>query len=224
MAFLPKKLGSAKEQSRAHFPTHHIGPLIDQQRQITIALDPALKGVADDRFRRRPDDQRLLEFRIRVEHQLTALILQAVMRDDRHFLGEALDVLCLLGDEAHGNKQREVAVLVTRILDALIEFGLNPLPNAPAPGLDDHAAANGALLGHVAVANRLLIPFRKILLTSDREGALAHRAPPMSRSARGANNIDAAIDMGRMGGLINENIWHGRSENCLPVGRSVRRH
>ena len=46
--------------------------------------------------------------------QLAAFVLQPVVRDDRHLLGEALDVLGLLGDEAQRDEQREVAVVVAR--------------------------------------------------------------------------------------------------------------
>ena len=67
VAFLPEKLGRAQEQPRAHFPAHDVGPLVDQQRQVAIALDPALEGIADDRLRRRPDDQRLFQLRLRIE-------------------------------------------------------------------------------------------------------------------------------------------------------------
>ena len=109
-----------------------------------------------------------------IENQLAALVLQAMVRDDRHLLGEAFHVLGFLGDEAHRNEQREVAVVVAGILDALVELGLDALPHAPAPRLDDHAAAHGARLGHVAVANGGLIPLGETLLAGDGERALAH--------------------------------------------------
>ena len=153
MAFLPKELGGAQEQARAHLPAHDVRPLVDQQRQIAITLDPALKRVANDRLRSRTNDQRLFELGVWIDHQLAALVLEAVVGDDRHLLGEALDVLSLLGDEAHGDEKREVAVVVSRILDAGVEFRLYALPHTPAPRLDDHAAADGAGFGHVAVAD-----------------------------------------------------------------------
>ena len=42
------------------------------------------------------------------------VLLQPVVRDDRHLLGEALDVLGLLGDVAERDEQREVGVLGAR--------------------------------------------------------------------------------------------------------------
>ena len=178
MAFLPKELGRAQEQARAHLPAHDVRPLVDQQRQIAIALDPALEGVADDRLRSRTNDQRLFELGVGIDHQLAVLVLEAVVGDDRHLLGEALDVLGLLGDEAHGDEQREVAVVVAGILDAGVELRLHALPHAPAPRLDDHAAAHGAGFGHVAIADDCLIPLGEVLLAGNGECALAHRPAP----------------------------------------------
>ena len=60
VALLPKEFRRTKEQPRAHLPAHHIGPLVDQQRQVAMALDPAREGVADDGLRGRAHNQRLL--------------------------------------------------------------------------------------------------------------------------------------------------------------------
>ena len=78
--------------------------------------------------------------------------LQPVVRDDRAFLGEALDVLGLLLQEAQRNEQRKVGVLVARGLEHAVEHALHVLPDRPAPGLDDHAAAHGRVLGQVGRA------------------------------------------------------------------------
>ena len=70
VALLPEELRGAQEQARAHLPAHDVGPLVDEQRQVAIALDPALERVADDRLRRRPHDQRLLELGVGIGHEL----------------------------------------------------------------------------------------------------------------------------------------------------------
>ena len=164
VAFLPEEFRGAQEQPRAHLPAHHIGPLVDQHRQVAVALDPALEGVADDRLRRRPDDQRLLQFGLRIGLQLAVDLLQPVMGDDRHLLGEAFDVLGLPGDEAQGNEQREIAVLVAGFLDPPVERLLQQLPDAVAPRLDHHAAAHRRRLRQIRVADHVLVPFREIRL------------------------------------------------------------
>ena len=40
VAFLPEELGRAQEQPGAHLPAHDVAPLVDEQRQIAIALNP----------------------------------------------------------------------------------------------------------------------------------------------------------------------------------------
>ena len=89
-----------------------------------------------------------------IDHELAVDGFQPVMGDDRHFLGEAFDVAGLLRDEAHRDEQREVAVLVPGLLDALVERRLDQLPDALAPGLDDHAAAHRTGLGHIRLDRR----------------------------------------------------------------------
>ena len=98
VAFLPKELSCAQEKSRTHFPTHDVGPLVHQQRQIAVALDPVLVGVPNDGLGRRTNDEFLLQPRIGVDHYATAVfgILEAVVRDDRTFLCKAFHVIRLL--------------------------------------------------------------------------------------------------------------------------------
>ena len=62
VAFLPEELGGAEEKTRAHLPAHDIAPLIDQQRQITVAFHPAGKGSTDDRLRSGANDEWLGQF------------------------------------------------------------------------------------------------------------------------------------------------------------------
>ena len=76
-----------------------------------------------------------------------AITHQPVVSDDRHLLGEALDVLGLLREIAERDEQRKIAILVPRRLDAVIKQPLHPLPDAIAPRPDDHAATHAALLG-----------------------------------------------------------------------------
>ena len=56
VALLPEELGGAKEQARTQLPADNVGPLVDQQGQITVALDPAGEGGADDGLTGRADD------------------------------------------------------------------------------------------------------------------------------------------------------------------------
>src|SRR5262249_51311030 len=60
---LPEELRSPQKQPRTHFPPDDVAPLVDQQRQIPIRLNPISKRVPNDGLRRRPNDQRLFELR-----------------------------------------------------------------------------------------------------------------------------------------------------------------
>ncbi|MMZ63034.1 hypothetical protein D1872_252700 [compost metagenome] len=55
MAFLPQKLTSAQEWQSTFFPTNNVSPLINQNRQITIGLNPFLVHMTDHRLRGRTD-------------------------------------------------------------------------------------------------------------------------------------------------------------------------
>ena len=62
VTFLPVEFQRAQEQARAHFPAHHVAPLVDQHRQVAVRLDPLGVHVADDGLGGRPHHQRLLQF------------------------------------------------------------------------------------------------------------------------------------------------------------------
>src|SRR5689334_2476520 len=97
-----------------------------------------------------------------------------MMCDDRHFLGEAFDVLGFLGDEAHRYEDREITIIKAKRLNPIVKLTLQEFPYAVTPRLDDHAAANWRWLGHVRVADNGLIPFRKVFSASDGESVLGH--------------------------------------------------
>lgn len=61
VALLPKKLEGADEGARPHLPSVHVSPLVQQQRQVAVGLNPLRKHVVHDRLRCRPHHQRLFE-------------------------------------------------------------------------------------------------------------------------------------------------------------------
>src|SRR3546814_13768993 len=96
----------------------------------------------DHRFRGRADDQRLLQLRFGVGHELAPAVgNQTVVRDDRHFLRETIDMVGFLFKEAQGNEQREIGVLDARLLDRGGHHRLDAFLDALARRLDHHAAA-----------------------------------------------------------------------------------
>src|SRR5437588_390028 len=153
MSLLPQKLGGAEKQPGPTPPAHDVASLVQEQRQVAVALNPLREHRVDDRFGRGPHHERLLERRRRVGHHRlgTRLAggLEAGVRHQRDFLREPLDVLGFLGEEAHGNEQGEVGVAMTRRLEHVVQGALHQLPHMIAVGelmqraLDDMFKATG---------------------------------------------------------------------------------
>ena len=61
VAFLPKEFGRAEERARTLLPAHNVAPLVEEQRQIAVGVNPAFVGSPDDGLRGGADDQWLLE-------------------------------------------------------------------------------------------------------------------------------------------------------------------
>ena len=57
MTFLPQELRSTQEQTGTHLPPHNICPLVTQDRQVTIGINPIFIGTPNDGFGGRTDDQ-----------------------------------------------------------------------------------------------------------------------------------------------------------------------
>ena len=91
VTFLPEELGRAQEEAGTQLPPHDVGPLVQQQGKVAVALDPLRHVLADHRLAGRTDDDGLLE------------LLATGHRDDRELGAEALDVLGLaLGSTTRG--------------------------------------------------------------------------------------------------------------------------
>ncbi len=151
VSFLPEEFRGSQKHARAQLPSHDVGPLVQQHRQIAPALDPLAEEVADDGLRGRTDDVRLLQ------------LLSAGDGDYRQLRREALHVLGFFVQKTLRDEQRKVNVLMAGGLEAVVKLALQKLPDSVAVGLDDHAAFdNLGGLGHVALQNHVLIPGCKI--------------------------------------------------------------
>ncbi len=164
VSLLPKEFRGSEEQSRAHFPADDVGPLIDQDGEIAIGLDPFGIGGSDDRFAGGSYDQRFFKRTGRSQSSF-AIRFETVVGDDCALLGEPFDVFRFLFEETHRDKEWEVGVLVTGFFEHPIECPLHVFPESVAPGLDHHAPADGAILCQVSSADDLLIPFGIVFAT-----------------------------------------------------------
>jgi hypothetical protein len=67
VTFLPKEFsGSDKWSGVLEFPSDDVGPLVQLQRKITMALDPLGVSIVHDGFRSRSDSNRLFELGVAV--------------------------------------------------------------------------------------------------------------------------------------------------------------
>ena len=166
VALLPEELGRTQEQTRTHLPAHDIGPLVAQDGQIAVGLDPVLIRIPDDRLRRRTHDQLFFQLGVGVDHHALAfgIVLQPVVGHHGALLGEALDVVRLLGKERLGDEEREVGVLMSRILEHLVQSVVHLLPDGIAVGFDDHTSAHGRILGQSRLDDQVVVPLRVVVV------------------------------------------------------------
>ena len=165
VALLPEEFRCAQERTGAHLPSHDIAPLIAEQWQVAVGVDPVFVGVPYHCLRRRTDDELLVEFSLRVDDDVLAVVagLQTVMSDNGTLLGESLYVLGLTGKEALRDEQREISILDTQTLEVGIENRLHLLPYRIAIRLNNHTSAHRSCLRQVGFHHQVVVPLRVVL-------------------------------------------------------------
>src|SRR6185369_3422133 len=98
--------------------------------------------------------------------------------------GETFDVLRFLREKALRNEEREVAVLVTGLLEHPVQGGLHLLPDGVAIGADDHATANRAVVSKLGAHEHLVVPRGEILAPWSQSFGLSHAAPSAAHLPR----------------------------------------
>jgi len=132
------------------FPAENVGPLVDQHRQIPIALDPLAVHVPDDRLGGGAEGQPLLQ------------LFTAGLGHPGQFGVEAFHVVLFLLEKALRHQHREIGVAVPRFLEALVEAGLDPLPEFVAVRLEHDATANRGVIHQVGLSDGVDVPPGKI--------------------------------------------------------------
>ena len=167
MALLPKEFSRTQEETGTHLPTHHVSPLVAEDRQVAVGINPVLIGVPDDSLRSGSNDELLLQTSLGVNHhtRTVGVVLQTIVGHHSTLLGKALNMFSLSAEEALGNEQREVGVDVARLLEHFVKLALHLLPDGVTVRLDDHTAAHSRLLSQVSLNHQLIIPLRVILAT-----------------------------------------------------------
>src|SRR5688500_14961703 len=155
MSLLPEELQRPQECARPLFPADGITPLIDQDRQIAVALHPARIAGTDDGFRGRPHRPRLLQIAV------------AAAGDPGHLRGKPLDVVGLPLQHRSWNKEWEVGVLDPGCLDPRVEPSHHQLPQTVAIRPDHLAATHGRVVGESRLLHDLDVPAVEVVLLVD---------------------------------------------------------
>ena len=143
VAFLPEELGGAEEHAGPHFPADDIGPLVDEDGEVAVALDPFGVGGADDGFAGGPNDEGFCECGGGGGAESAfGGGFEAVVGDDCAFFGEAFDVFGFFCEVGQGDEEGEVGVFVTGCLEHCVKVALHVFPESVTPGFDDHATAH----------------------------------------------------------------------------------
>ena len=151
VALLPQELAGAQEDAGPLLPADHVAPLVEQHRQVAVALDPLGHELAEDRLGRGPHHHRVLQ------------LVTPGVGDDRQLGTETLDVVGLAGEVFLGDEQREVGVLGTGGLEAAIHLGLHVLPDRIGVGADYHRASHRTVLGQLGPTDDVLVPAGEIV-------------------------------------------------------------
>ena len=142
MALLPEELGGAQEHAGAQFPAHDVGPLVDQDGQVAVRLDPVLIGIPDDGLGSRAHHQWFRQFAGRLK-AATIAFFQSMMGHHRTFLGKPLNVFSLFFKKTQRDKKWKVGIFHPGGLEHRVQFFHNVFPEAVTPRFDHHAPAHG---------------------------------------------------------------------------------
>ena len=167
VTFLPEEFAGAQEGTCAHFPTHHVAPLVAHQGQVAIRLYPVLIGVPYNGFRCGANDQLLFKLGggVYLNSALVGFGTQPVVGNHSSLFCKALHMLGFARKKRFGNKQREIGVLCAGFFEHLVELVLHLFPDGIAIGLDNHATTHGRLLCEVGLHDQVVIPLTVVVGT-----------------------------------------------------------
>ncbi|MNJ45865.1 hypothetical protein D3C77_409770 [compost metagenome] len=151
VAFLPQKLARTQKRQCPLLPPYDVGPLVDQNRQVPIGLNPPLIHMADHRFRGRTYGQPLFQ------------LLACRFGYPRQLGVESLHMLFFLLEKALGNKEREVSVAMPCLLKPAVQFLLDMLPYFVTVRFEYDTAAHWRIIHQICFFNYIDIPAGKIL-------------------------------------------------------------
>ena len=94
---------------------------------------------------------------------MSLVCFQTIVGYHGTLFGKALHMLCLFREEALGDKQGEVCVLYSGLLEHIVKYTLHLFPDCIAVRLDHHTAAYVRLFSQVGFNHQFVIPFAVVL-------------------------------------------------------------
>ena len=146
VSLLPKELRSPEKKSGSLFPTHHVSPLVDQNRQISIAIDPLRIHVANHCFGSWTDDQWLFQF------------FTSPNGHHRTLWAESLNMLSFSVQELLRNQQREVGIYMSCFFEHSVQPRLHCFPDCKATRANDHASLDRSVISQLTCFDNIQIP------------------------------------------------------------------
>ena len=85
----------------AYFPTEYVCPLVAQDRQVAVRVNPVLIGIPNNSFRSRADDKFFFQLCSGIHHYTAAIrvVLQTIVRHYGTFFGKAFHVFRFATEE-----------------------------------------------------------------------------------------------------------------------------
>src|SRR5262249_37297120 len=115
------------------------------------------------------------------------------MRNHGTLFGKTFDVLSFLREITQRNEQGKIGVAMAGGANQRVELTLHVFPDPITPRANDHATAHVRWLRQFSGANHLLVPLRKIFVTSRRDGSLWGRVRHWQGIKRAGHSSPATI-------------------------------
>ena len=147
MSLLPEELACAnKWRGVLELPTHNVSPLVEQERQVTVRVNPLAERRIHNGLAGWADSNGL------------GKVALATLGDPGDFGREALEMLFLLHKGGLGHEHREVAVLDAEFLDACVEERSDLFPNVEGGWAQDVAARDFVVFDQLGLGDDLRVP------------------------------------------------------------------
>ena len=167
VTLLPQELSSTEEEAGAHLPTNHISPLVAEDGQVAVRLNPIFVGIPNDGLGSRAHDELLLQFCIGIDDDTAAvrIVFQSIVGNHGTLFSETFHVTGLAAEEGFRDKNREIGIGMACIFKHLVQLTLHFLPNGIAVRLNHHTSAHGRIFRQIRFFHNVVIPLRIVLFS-----------------------------------------------------------